>query len=375
MDQIWNFSSGPAALPKSVLEQISHDVINWNDTGFSILEMSHRSDYFANICYEAEYDLRGLLNLSNDYAIIFTHAGGHGANAFVPMNLMARCYSRNADFIVSGHWSYTSYLEAKKYGNVRIAADNNSILNHNNLKYKTRRWMPLLENWKLSKESSYIHLCSNETIDGIEFIDWPILSDMSVDSVLVVDASSNFLTRPLAIERTGLVFSCAQKNIGVAGLTVVIIRKDLLEKFLPSCPSSFNYTNIFKANSLYSTPPIFPIYVAGLMFKWLKTKGGLSIVAEENRVKSSVFYDYLDSTDFYQNEVERSVRSRVNIPFMIKDNVLTNVFLSEAKKLGLINLNGHRTVGGLRASIYNAMSMSGVLSLIKYMRDFECHYG
>ncbi|WBF65263.1 MAG: 3-phosphoserine/phosphohydroxythreonine transaminase [Candidatus Kinetoplastibacterium crithidii] len=375
MDQIWNFSSGPAVLPKSVLEQISHDLISWNDTGFSILEMSHRSDDFSNICYEAESDLRDLLNLSHDYAIIFTHAGGHGANSFVPMNLMGRCHNRNADFIVSGHWSYTSYLEAKKYGNVRIAVDNNSVLNHNNFKYKPRRWMPLLENWRLRKESSYVHLCSNETIDGIEFIDWPILADMSVDSVLVVDASSNFLTRPLSIERTGLVFACAQKNIGVAGLTVVVIRKDLLGKFLPLCPSSFNYTNIFEANSLYTTPPIFQIYVASLMFKWLKKKGGLTVIAEENRMKSSVFYDYLDSTDFYNNEVERGVRSRVNITFMIKDSSLTSIFLSEAKKIGLINLNGHRTVGGLRASIYNAMSMSGVLSLIKYMRDFECHYG
>ncbi|MBW0454513.1 MAG: 3-phosphoserine/phosphohydroxythreonine transaminase [Candidatus Kinetoplastibacterium crithidii] len=375
MDQIWNFSSGPGALPKSVLEQISRDVISWNDTGFSILEMSHRSDDFSHICYEAECDLRDLLNLSHDYAIIFTHAGGHGANAFIPMNLMARCYNRNADFIVSGHWSYTSYIEAKKYGNVRIAVDNNYILNHSDLKYKPRRWMPRLEDWRLSKQSSYVHLCSNETIDGIEFVDWPILSDMSVNSVLVVDASSNFLTRPLDIEKTGLVFACAQKNIGVAGLTIVMIRKDLLENFLPLCPSSFNYTNIFKANSLYSTPPIFPIYVASLMLKWLKLKGGLSIVAEENKMKSSVFYDYLDSTDFYYNEVERSVRSRVNIPFMMKEDALTSVFLSEAKKLGLINLNGHRTIGGLRASIYNAMPMSGVLSLIKYMRDFECHYG
>ncbi|AGF46981.1 phosphoserine aminotransferase [Candidatus Kinetoplastibacterium desouzaii TCC079E] len=375
MSQIWNFSSGPATLPRMVLEKISSELMSWDNKGISVLEMSHRSNYFADICYEAEKDLRDLLNLSSDYAVIFSHAGGHAANSFIPMNLIERTSKRNADFIVSGHWSDVSFRESKKYGNVRVIADNNSLYSKNGNLYNPRRWMPSLETWDFSKVSSYVYLCSNETIDGIEFCEWPNLLDYSVDSELVVDASSNLLTRPMFIEKVGIIFACAQKNLGIAGLTLVIIKKDLLGFYSSICPSSFNYTNLAKTNSLYSTPPIFAIYVAGLMFKWLKFKGGLQSVAEENYQKSETIYNYIDSTDFYNNNVETSVRSKVNIPFVLHDACLNDIFLSEAEESGFINLNGHRSVGGMRASIYNSMPMSAVQSLINYMREFERVYG
>nr|WP_235043595.1 3-phosphoserine/phosphohydroxythreonine transaminase [Candidatus Kinetoplastibacterium galatii] len=363
-------------LPYDVLNQISIDVLDWNSTGISVTDINHRSKYFEIIYNQAESDLRALLGLSSDYCILFIQGGGQGANAVVPMNMIGMNGINRADFIISGYWSYKSYLEACKYGDVSIVADNGYTTKIDCNDYGPYTWFPENKSIKTREGSSYLQFCSNETINGVEFVDWgDIANSINKDAVLVVDASSNFLTRVLDIDDTGVVFACAQKNAGISGVTIFIVRKDLIGNALNICPSIFDYMNLFHGHSRYNTPPVFAIYVSGLVFKWLRRNGGVKKMESNNLEKSRMLYDFMDSTSFYINKIHPSVRSRVNIPFHLKNDLLTNIFIEKAENRGLMNIRGHRSVGGLRASIYNAMPIDGVMDLINYMRDFECYYG
>lgn len=363
-------------LPDDVLSQMSIDILDWNSTGISVAEINHRSKHFEIIYNEAENDLRSLLGLSSDYCILFVQGGGQGANAIVPMNIIGMNGINRADFIISGYWSSKSYIEACKYGDVSVVADNSYKTKIDCHDYDPYTWFPENEAIKTRDGSSYLQFCSNETINGVEFVDLEgIVNSINSDAVLVVDASSNFLTRKLDIDCTGVVFACAQKNAGISGVTVFIVRKDLIGRSLPICPSIFDYMNIFNGNSRYNTPPVFAIYVSGLVFKWLRKNGGIKRMESNNLEKSQMLYNFIDSTSFYINKIHPSVRSRVNVPFFLKNDLLTNIFIEKAERCGLMNIKGHRSVGGLRASIYNAMPIDGVMALINYMRDFECYYG
>jgi phosphoserine aminotransferase len=376
MARVWNFSAGPSALPEVVLQQAAAEMLDWQGSGMSVMEMSHHGKQFVQICDEAEADLRELLGLSADYAVMFMQGGGLGENAIVPMNLIGRRGAPMADFVVTGHWSVRSHKEAGRYGDVQIAASSGMAKELDGTVHAPWTWAPAVEDWRVRKEAAYLHLCSNETIGGVEFVAWPNPADLGAPDVpLVVDASSHFLSRPLDINRTGMVFACAQKNAGSAGVTMVIVQRDLIGNALPICPSAFNYANVAAEHSRYNTPPTFAIYMAGLVFKWVKANGGVQGMDVANKAKSQALYDYLDSTSFYGNLVHAAVRSRMNLPFVLRDESLDGVFLQGAQELGLTQLKGHKSVGGMRASIYNAMPMAGVQALITYMKDFERRYG
>ncbi|AFZ83735.1 phosphoserine aminotransferase [Candidatus Kinetoplastibacterium blastocrithidii TCC012E] len=373
---MWNFSSGPSMLPYDVIHQMSFDILDWNSTGVSVFDISHRSKYFEIIYNEAESDLRELLGLSSDYCILFMQGGGQGANAIIPMNIIGRNGINMADFIVSGYWSSKSYIEACKYGDASIVASSNYAMKIDYQDCNPYTWFPKIESIKTRACSSYLQFCSNETINGVEFVDWNgLVNSIDGNAVLVADVSSNFLTRELDINCTGVVFSCAQKNAGISGVTIFIVRKDLIGMSLNICPSVFDYKNVVNSESRYNTPPVFAIYVSGLVFKWLKSNGGIKRMESNNLEKSRMFYDFIDSTSFYTNTIHSSVRSRVNIPFFLKNDFLTDIFVEKAESSGIINIKGHRSMGGLRASMYNAMPIDGINALINYMRDFERYYG
>ncbi|AHV92934.1 3-phosphoserine/phosphohydroxythreonine transaminase [Bordetella holmesii] len=376
MARPWNFSAGPSVLPEVVLQQAAAEMLDWHGSGMSVMEMSHRGRQFVQICDEAETDLRELMNLPADYAVMFMQGGGLGENAIVPMNLIGRRGVPAADFVVTGHWSTRSHKEAGRYGDARIAASSAQAADIDGRAQRPFTWVPPVQNWQVRPEAAYLHLCSNETIGGVEFIDWPDLAELGAPDVpLVVDASSHFLSRPLDVTRTGLMFAGAQKNAGPAGVTVVIARRDLLGKALPICPSAFDYANVAAEHSRYNTPPTFAIYVAGLVYKWVKAQGGVEGLETANKAKADLLYGYLDASDFYHNPVEPSVRSRMNVPFVLRDDSLNDAFLQGAEAAGLLALKGHKSVGGMRASIYNAMPLSGVQALVDYLTEFERRYG
>lgn len=377
MARPWNFSAGPSALPEAVLRQAAAEMLDWHGSGMSVMEMSHRGKHFVQICDEAEADLRELLGLSDDYAVMFMQGGGLGENAIVPMNLIGRRGgSPAADFVLTGHWSTRSHKEAGRYGQARIAATSGQAAVIDGREQAPWTWVPPADSWKVNKDAAYLHLCSNETIGGVETLDWPDLADLGAPDVpLVVDASSHFLSRRLDVARAGLVFAGAQKNVGPAGVTVVLARRDLIGHALPICPSAFDYANVAAERSRYNTPPTFGIYMAGLVFKWIKAQGGVAAIEEANRAKAELLYGYLDSTSFYRNPVHAPVRSRMNVPFVLRDESLNDAFLKGAEEAGLMQLKGHKSVGGMRASIYNAMPMAGVQALVDYMKDFERRHG
>ena len=376
MARYWNFSAGPSALPESVLQQAADEMLDWNGSGMSVMEMSHRGKHFTQICDEAESDLRELLSIPDDYAVLFMQGGATAENAIVPMNLIATRPGLAADFVVTGIWSNKSHLECQRYGQSNIVATNNRSTMIDGKDYAPYTWMPMPETWQVNPAASYLHLCSNETIGGIEFTDWPKMADLGAAEVpLVVDASSHFLSRPIDIASTGMVFAGAQKNAGPAGVTIVIVKRDLIGHALPICPTAFDYTNVARERSMYNTPPTYAIYIAGLVFKWLKRQGGVTAIEQANIAKASALYQRLDRSDFYQAPVHAKVRSRMNAPFFLKDTSLDEAFLKGAEHLGLMALKGHKTVGGMRASIYNAMPMAGVQALIDYLDEFEQAHG
>ncbi|MCS6945002.1 MAG: 3-phosphoserine/phosphohydroxythreonine transaminase [Sutterellaceae bacterium] len=357
---IYNFSAGPAVLPKEVLQRAAAEMLDWHGSGMSVMEMSHRGPEFISIAQKAEADLRQLLAIPDDYEVLFLQGGATGENAFVPMNLLGD--RQVIDFVNTGEWSKKSIQEAKKYARVNIAASSED---------RNFTYVPARETWKLSPDAAYVHICSNETIGGVEYHFTPDVGDVP----LVADMSSHFLSRPVDVSRYGVIYAGAQKNAGCAGLTIVIVRKDLLDRALPITPSAFHWKQQAQADSMLNTPPTYAIYIAGLVFEWLLAQGGLAQIEKRNIAKAKLLYDYLDSTAFYINPVRREDRSRMNVPFRTRDERLDAEFIKGAEARGLLQLKGHRSVGGMRASLYNAMPIEGVQTLVDYMREFERRFG
>jgi phosphoserine aminotransferase len=353
----FNFSAGPAALPEVVLRQAAEEMLDWHGSGMSVMEMSHRGREFMSIHEAAMTDLRDLLAVPANYRILFLQGGGIGENAIVPMNLLGN--KTVIDFLVTGVWSQKSLREASKYATARVVADGRT--EHG---YTT---VPAIERWQCSSDAAYLHVCTNETINGVEMFDFPDTGKVP----LVADISSHALSRPMDVTRCGAVFAGAQKNIGIAGLTMVIVRDDLLDRALPMCPSAFEWNTVSANDSMFNTPPTYAIYIAGLVFKWLKVQGGLAAMERINLQKSSRLYEAIDASSLYSNRVDTACRSRMNVPFFLADETLNQSFLEGAKAQGLLQLKGHKAVGGMRASIYNAVPLAAVEALISYMRDFE----
>ncbi len=365
MSRVRNFSPGPATLPDEVLRQAAAEMLDWQGVGVGVMEMSHRSKEYMGIYEQAESDLRELMAIPTGYRVIFMQGGAIGQNAIVPLNLMGTTGS--ADYVVTGSWSTKSRNEAMRYGDVHLAASSEA---------DGFRSIPAMRTWRLSAHPAYLFLCSNETISGVEFRDDPDLSAIGREEVPVVaDMSSNILSRPMDVSKYGLIFAGAQKNIGPAGVTVVIVRDDLLGHASPYCPSVFDYKIQADNTSMFNTPPSYGIYIAGLVFQWLKRQGGLQAMEQRNARKAAMLYDFLDSTDFYRNTVEPASRSRMNVTFFLRDESLNEAFLDEAKAAGLVALKGHKSAGGMRASIYNAMPVEGVRELVDFMRDFARRRG
>ncbi len=360
MTRVFNFSAGPAALPEAVLRQAAEEMLDWHGCGMSVMEMSHRGKEFMAIAAEAEALLRELLAVPAGYKVLFMQGGAIAENAIVPMNLLRGHAS--ADYIDTGEWSKKSIKEAKKYAKVNVAA---SAADSG---YTT---IPDRQTWKLDPDAAYVHICSNETIGGVEYHYTPDVGGVP----LVADMSSNILSRPIDVSSYGLIYGGAQKNIGPAGLTIVIVREDLLGQALPATPSAFDYKTVADNDSMYNTPPTYAIYIAGLVFKWLQAQGGLAAMEAKNRAKAALLYDYLDTTAFYRAPVARDCRSLMNVPFKLKDDTLDAAFLKGAEARGMVQLKGHRSVGGMRASIYNAMPLEGVMALVAYMKEFEAQHG
>lgn len=365
MSRVINFSAGPAALPESVLRRAAEEMLDWHGTGVSVMEMSHRSAAFQSIYTQAEADFRELLGVPSNYRILFMQGGAIAENAIIPLNLLGD--KRVADYLVTGSWSVKSQKEARKFAEVNIVASSEAS------GFTT---IPAMDTWQLSADPAYLFLCSNETIGGVEFAFDPDLGQLGrADLPLVADVSSNILSRPMDVSRYGLIFGGAQKNIGPAGLTFVIVRDDLLGKARQDCPSAFDYKLVADNESMYNTPPTYAIYIAGLVFQWLRAQGGLEAMAERNAAKANLLYTTIDTSGFYENRIDPACRSRMNVPFLLKDEALNSVFLEESAAAGLVQLKGHKSVGGMRASIYNAMPMSGVEALVEFMRDFEQRKG
>ena len=360
MSRVYNFSAGPAALPEPVLRQAAEEMLDWHGTGTSVMEMSHRGAHFMGIHANAQSLLRELLNIPAHYKTLFMQGGGLGENAIVPMNLLG--HNNKADYIDTGEWSRKSIAEARKYGQVRVAASSQA---------SGDTGVPERASWQIDASAAYVHICTNETIGGVEYPSAPDVGGVP----LVADMSSNILARPIDVNRYGLIYAGAQKNIGPAGLTLVVIHEDLLGHALPYTPSAFNYQVVADNDSMYNTPPTYAIYIAGLVFQWIKDQGGLAAMAARNHAKADLLYAEIDRTGFYSSAVQAPYRSRMNVPFKLRDEQLNAAFLSGAEANGLVQLKGHRIKGGMRASIYNAMPLAGVQALVAYMQDFESRHG
>jgi len=351
----YNFSAGPSMIPRAVLNQAQEELLDWHGTGMSVMEMSHRSKQYLPIVEEAEAGLRDLLGIPKNYKVLFLQGGAITQNFMVPMNLLA---NRSASYVASGYWSKRTYTDAQVFSNINMAASSESI---------NYTQAPNMKSWNFSKQDAYVHFCLNETIHGVEYFEDPKIDEVPI----VCDMSSNILSRGIDVSSYGVIYAGAQKNIGPAGLTLIIVRDDLLDFADKKTPTTLSWKIQSDNNSMINTPSTFSIYMAGLVFKWLKEKGGLKEVEKFNIKKASVLYDFIDQSDFYYNDIDISNRSRMNVPFRIKDDSLTMTFVAEAEKKGLYQLKGHRLVGGLRASIYNAMPIEGVNALIQFMKEFE----
>ncbi|WP_038369444.1 3-phosphoserine/phosphohydroxythreonine transaminase [Brackiella oedipodis] len=375
-DIFWNFSAGPSVLPKAVLQQAAEEMINWHSSGQSVMEMSHRGAEFVQIYEQAAADLRTLIQAPEDYEVLFMQGGATAQNAVVPLNLIALKDAHKADYVVTGNWSKKSYHEAQRYGQIHLAASNMTEQVIDEHHYAPATWIPEFETWQLDPEASYLHFCSNETIGGLEIATLPDLDALGAPSTeLVVDVSSHFLSRQFDVQKCGLLYAGAQKNAGPAGVTIVVVRKDLLGKAADICPSAFNYANVAQAHSSFNTPPTYAIYIAGLVYRWLLNEGGIAVIEQRNKRKAELLYQTIDASDFYHNPVQRRYRSRMNVPFTLADESLNEAFLKQAKQAGLLNLKGHKSVGGMRASIYNAMPLEGVQALVDFMQEFERRHG
>jgi phosphoserine aminotransferase len=356
MDRVFNFSAGPAALPLEVLQQAQAELVNWHGSGMSVMEMSHRGKEYMGIQAEAEADLRELMGIPASYKVLFLQGGASLQFAMVPMNLLRG--KASADYLNTGEWSKKAIKEAKKYGAVNVVASSED---------KNFSYAPAQSQWKLDPNAAYVHITQNETIGGVEIFWTPETGGVP----LVSDMSSTILSRPIDVSKFGLIYAGAQKNIGPAGLTIVIVREDLLGQTVAGTPTMMDYAIQAENDSMYNTPPTYAIYIAGLVFKMLKAKGGLAAMEKLNRAKAQILYDVLDASSFFASPVARENRSLMNIPFTLKNAELDEEFLKGAKARGMIQLKGHRSVGGMRASIYNAMPVEGVQALADYMKEFE----
>ena len=368
MTRPFNFAAGPAALPEEVLQQAASEMLDWQGSGMSVMEMSHRGKEFISIARQAEADLREVLGIPAHFKVLFMQGGAIAENAILPMNLSR---GGRTDYVVTGSWSQKSAKEARKYCDVHIAASNEGD-RHTSL--------PAYEDWHLSDEAAYVHVCSNETVHGVEMHELPDLAALGCKAPLIIDCSSHILSRPIEWSRVGVAYGGAQKNIGPAGLTLVIVREDLIGHALPITPTGFDYKIVADNESMYNTPPTYAWYLAGLVFQWVKRQRegnltGLAAVEARNIAKAALLYDYIDASGFYVNKVAVNCRSRMNAPFFLPDDALNEPFLAGAKEAGMLQLKGHKLVGGMRASIYNAMPLAGVQALVAYMKDFAARHG
>ena len=360
-NRAYNFSAGPAALPEAVLEQARDEMLNWQNTGASIMEMSHRGTEFRETAKKIEADLRELLNIPSNYKVVFVSGGGRSQFAMAPLNLAGQ--NHKVAYALTGIWGMHAMKEAALYCDTHVVFDGEPA--------KFTHIAPEAD-WVDYKDCAYLHIVDNETINGVEF---PFVPDTG-DVPLVADMSSNILSRSFDVNKFGLIYACAQKNAGPAGVTIAIVREDLLEREpFPNTPSMFRYRTHTENDSLYNTPPVYPWYILGLVLEWLKKQGGVAAIAEINRRKAQRLYDYIDSSDFYTNPIEPSVRSNMNVPFTLADDNLNEAFLTSAAAAGMIGLKGHRFLGGMRASIYNAMPEDGIVALIDFMQEFERQHG
>ncbi|MCY9804824.1 3-phosphoserine/phosphohydroxythreonine transaminase [Vibrio scophthalmi] len=356
MDNVFNFSAGPAALPKAVMEQAQSELVNWNNLGTSVMEISHRSKEFIQVAEEAEQDLRDLLNIPNNYKVLFCQGGARAQFAAVPLNLLG--HNNKATYIDAGFWAESAIDEAQKYCEVDSYVAKTEI--------DGKIAVTPASDWIVAEDSAYVHFCPNETIDGVEIYDLP-----QTDKPIVADMSSNILSQRIDVSKYGVIYAGAQKNIGPSGLCIAIVRDDLLDLASQVVPSFLNYKVLAEKDSMFNTPPTFAWYLSGLVFKWLKAQGGVEAMEQINREKAALLYNYIDSSDFYRNSVHSANRSRMNVPFQLAKPELDEAFLAQAKSRGLVALKGHRVVGGMRASIYNAMPLEGVQALVDFMREFE----
>ena len=355
MTRVFNFSAGPAVLPEEVLEQAASEMLDWHGSGMSVMEMSHRGRQFTSIIEQAEADLRELMSIPSDYRVLFLQGGATLQFSMVPLNLLR---GRSADYVNTGEWSGKAIKEARRYGEVRIAASSEDA---------AFSYAPQQSAWKLDPKAAYVHYTSNETIGGVEFQWLPQTGDVS----LICDMSSHFLSRPVDIPRYGLIYAGAQKNIGPAGLTIVIVRQDLLGGMPPGAPAVLDYKLHADAGSMSNTPPTYAIYIAGLVLQWVKRQGGVRDMQRRAIERSSLLYGFLDQSRVFSNPVRKNDRSRMNVPFRLADDRLDAEFLEGARERALLELKGHRSVGGMRASMYNAMPIEGVRRLVDYLREFE----
>lgn len=361
MTQVFNFSAGPAMLPVEVLRRAEQELCNWCGLGTSVMEISHRSKEFMQVAAEAEQELLDLLKIPSNYNVLFCQGGARAQFAAVPLNLLGD--SAKADYIDGGYWAHSAINEAEKYCKPKV------------IDVKTRidglRAAKPMREWALSDDAAFVHYCPNETIDGLAIEEMPDFGD----KIVVADFSSSILSCPIDVSRFGVIYAGAQKNIGPAGLTLVIVREDLLGKSRSVLPSVLDYKILADNDSMYNTPPTFAWYLSGMVFKWLKEHGGLVGMEKRNREKADHLYGAIDSSDFYRNDVLAANRSRMNVPFLLGDDALDKLFLEESKSAGLHALKGHRVVGGMRASLYNAMPLEGVQALTAFMADFERRHG
>ncbi len=356
MGRVYNFSAGPAVLPEEVLKEAAEEMLDYKGTGMSVMEMSHRSKAFQTIIETAEQDLRDLLHIPDNYKVLFLQGGASLQFAMIPMNLMKH---KKADYIITGQWAKKAYQEAKKYGEAKAIASS---------EVKTYSYIPDCSDLPIDEDADYVYICENNTIYGTKFKTLP----NTKGKTLVADVSSCFLSEPMDVTKYGVIYGGVQKNIGPAGVAIAIIREDLItEEVLPGTPTMLKYKIHADNDSLYNTPPCYGIYICGKVFQWLKNMGGLEVMKERNEKKAKLLYDFLDESELFRGTVEKKDRSLMNVPFVTGNEELDAKFVKEAKEAGLENLKGHRTVGGMRASIYNAMPLEGVEKLVEFMREFE----
>ncbi len=358
--RVFNFAAGPATMPLEVLEEAREQLADWRGSGMSVLEVSHRGKAFTSVAQEAEIRLRELLAIPREYKVLFLQGGATGQFAAIPLNLTRT--ESTVDYLNTGAWSKKAIAEAQRFAHVHVAADEAAS------RYTT---VPAAASVHVSAQAAYLHYTANETIGGVEF---PYIPD-SGTVPLIADMSSSILSRPVPVERFGLIYAGAQKNIGPAGLAVVIVRDDLIGRARPETPSIFDYQAMADDNSMLNTPPTFAWYMAGLVFKWLQAQGGLPVMADRNEAKAQLLYATIDRSGFYRNPVAHACRSLMNVPFTLRDPKLDEAFLAQARAAGLVNLEGHRSVGGMRASLYNAMPLEGVQALVAFMQEFERRHG